>query len=105
MELDKKLRYQSAAEVLADLDAEHVDRSLTLSIQRALSRRKGLVAAAAVVLAVGAAAFWVGRGGDTAAPIEGTPELISESSPSFRLRTLPTTPSWNGSAPAFPTCW
>ncbi len=61
--------------MLADLDAEHVDRSLTLSIQRALSRRKGLVAAAAVVLAVGAAAFWVGRGGDTAAPIEGTPEL------------------------------
>ena len=65
MEVDPGLRYQSAQEVLADLDRQKVDSSLTLRVQKAVAKRKAPIAAAAVLLALGAAAaIYLTRGGE-----------------------------------------
>jgi tetratricopeptide (TPR) repeat protein len=58
LEVDPALRYQSAREVLDDLEREQVDRSWSLRARRALTRRKGILGTAAfLTLFFGAAAF------------------------------------------------
>ncbi len=57
MEVDPALRYQSASEVLDDLDRQRVDSSFTLRIRRVVSKRKTPLAAAAVLVALGAGAL------------------------------------------------
>jgi serine/threonine protein kinase/Tfp pilus assembly protein PilF len=51
LEADPELRYASAEEVLTDLEREQVDRSFWPRLRKALSRRRGWVAAAVLVLA------------------------------------------------------
>src|SRR5439155_1130110 len=50
MEVDAALRYQSVPEILADLERQQVDRSLTLRAQRAVGRNKAVVLGVAAVL-------------------------------------------------------
>jgi tetratricopeptide (TPR) repeat protein len=59
MEVDRALRYRSAREVLDDIDRRHVDRSLTMRVQRAVSTRKPALAFAAVLVAAIAAAYYL----------------------------------------------
>jgi tetratricopeptide (TPR) repeat protein/predicted Ser/Thr protein kinase len=47
MEVDLALRYKNVREILADLDRGQVDRSLTMRVQRALSKSRGTIAAMA----------------------------------------------------------
>jgi tetratricopeptide (TPR) repeat protein len=62
LEVDPVLRYQTAAQVLEDLDREQVGRSVTLRAQRAVGRRKGVLATAAALLLAAAVGFaWVQR--------------------------------------------
>jgi tetratricopeptide (TPR) repeat protein len=68
MEVDLALRYRSAAEILQDVDREDVGRSLTLRVQRAVSRRKGVLAAAAAVVLAAGGAYWFASRGPAAAP-------------------------------------
>jgi tetratricopeptide (TPR) repeat protein len=73
MEIDPALRYQSAAEILHDLDREHVSRSLTLRVQRAAAGRTGAVAAAlALAVLATAGGVYLSRRG-AAAPAAGAP--------------------------------
>jgi tetratricopeptide (TPR) repeat protein len=66
MEVDLALRYKNVAEILADLDRGQVDRSLTMRVQRAVSKNRGSIAAVGVVaLAVAGGVYWaVGGGAD-----------------------------------------
>ena len=62
LEIDRALRYQSAQEVLDDLEREQVDRSLGLRLVKGLARSKAaLAAAAAVVMAVVATLYFTGN--------------------------------------------
>lgn len=61
MEVDPSLRYKTAKDVLFDLEREHVDRSLTLRVRRALARRVSLAAAATLVLVAAVALYFTGR--------------------------------------------
>jgi tetratricopeptide (TPR) repeat protein len=85
MEVDPALRYQSAADILADLDRESVDRSLTLRVQKAVARRKGWVAASSVV-AVAIAGAWYFRG-----PSTETTATLNASEPVATVAVLPFT--------------
>lgn len=70
MEVDPALRYQTAQDVLDDLDRQRVDSSLTLRVQRAVAKRKAPLAAAALLLALGAAAaIYFTRGGEDDLPV------------------------------------
>jgi tetratricopeptide (TPR) repeat protein/tRNA A-37 threonylcarbamoyl transferase component Bud32 len=74
MEMDKELRYQSAEEILHDLDEEQVDGAVGLRLRRAAGRRKGiLVSAAALLIAVVALLNFVGRPPSPPAPAEEVP--------------------------------
>ncbi|HEY7817524.1 MAG TPA: protein kinase, partial [Vicinamibacteria bacterium] len=85
MEVDPALRYQTAAEVLDDLDRQRVDSSFTLRVQRAVGKRKAPLAAAAILLALGAAAaIYFGRAG-------GEDPLVVADGPVATLAILPFT--------------
>jgi tetratricopeptide (TPR) repeat protein len=84
MELDPVLRYQSVAEILADLDREQVGRSLTLRMQRAAQR------GASTYLAVGVAVFALGGGGYWFSRTRATPAAIPEG-PVHMLAIVPFT--------------
>jgi tetratricopeptide (TPR) repeat protein/TolB-like protein len=73
MVVDPGLRYQAVGDVLRDLDREHVSRSLTLRVQKAVERRSGAFAAVLVVsvLAGAASLYWARR---SAAPPPAKPE-------------------------------
>jgi tetratricopeptide (TPR) repeat protein/tRNA A-37 threonylcarbamoyl transferase component Bud32 len=64
MEVDRALRYKSAEEMALDLERQQVDRSLTLRVQRAVSRQKWLAVAGLAALAAGGAFLWT-RGWST----------------------------------------
>ena len=103
MEVDPVLRYQSVAEILADLDREQVGRSLTLRVQRAVGRRR-----AAPVGRGGAWPSWRPRAFTgpraTAAPRRraGGPARCWRS---CRSPTPPARRSWTGCAPGCRRCW
>jgi eukaryotic-like serine/threonine-protein kinase len=59
MEVDPVLRYPTVSAILDDIEREHVDRSVSLRVQRAVGRHRRAVAAAAVL---GVAALGVGLG-------------------------------------------
>jgi tetratricopeptide (TPR) repeat protein/TolB-like protein len=62
MEIDRALRYRSAAEILQDLDRSHVDRSLTLRMQRAVAGRWTTgTAALLIAAAVAVPVYWAVR--------------------------------------------
>jgi tetratricopeptide (TPR) repeat protein len=69
MEVDPALRYQSAAEVMADLDRQQVDRSLTLRAQRAVARQRW-AAAGLLALVLAAGLYLRGRGPQAPAATE-----------------------------------
>jgi tetratricopeptide (TPR) repeat protein len=59
MEVDLALRYKNVDEILADIERGQVDRSLTVRVQRAVSKSRGLVAAAGVAtLLVAGLVYW-----------------------------------------------
>ena len=76
MEIDLALRYKNVAEILADLDRGQVDRSLTMRVQRAVSRSRGTIAAMALAGAVVAGlVYWaVGRRPGASAAV--VPEVV-----------------------------
>ena len=78
LEVDPALRYQSAREVLDDLEREQVDRFWLLRARRALARRRGSLATAALLtLFFGAAAFLNRQGSDQLAQPGETAEAES----------------------------
>ena len=62
MEVDLELRYQSADEILHDLDREQVDRSLSLKIWLAVARHKTALAVAATLVAATVVGFYAVNG-------------------------------------------
>ncbi len=58
MEVDLELRYQSADEILRDLDREQVDRSVGLKVRLAAARHKTALAVAAALVAATAVGFY-----------------------------------------------
>jgi len=71
LEVDGDLRYRTAAEILEDIEREQVDRSPIARLQRTLVRRRGTVAAAAVLAAaIGTAAYFAVKAGSAPAPVE-----------------------------------
>ncbi|HEY6552174.1 MAG TPA: protein kinase, partial [Vicinamibacteria bacterium] len=74
MEVDLALRYKNVGEILADLDRNQVDRSLTMRVQRAVYKSQGTLAAVGLAAAlVAGLVYWaLGRepGGGEAAPPE-----------------------------------
>ncbi|MGH9463619.1 MAG: protein kinase domain-containing protein, partial [Vicinamibacteria bacterium] len=86
LEVDPALRYQSAREVLDDLEREQVDRSWSLRARRALARRRGSLATAAfLALFLGAAAFLGREGPDQLAE----PGETADAEPVKTLAILP----------------
>jgi tetratricopeptide (TPR) repeat protein len=77
MEVDPVLRYAGAASILDDLEREHVDRSLTLRVQRAVGRHRGAAAAAAMAAAVAlGGALWLRRPPPAADTAQAAPAIV-----------------------------
>jgi tetratricopeptide (TPR) repeat protein len=69
MEVDQALRYRSAAEILADLDREQVEQSMTLRLQRVIVRNRSTAAAWGIAaLAAGGGIYWAGHRSAAPAP-------------------------------------
>jgi len=92
MEVDLALRYKNVGEIVADLDRNQVDRSLTMRVQRAVAKSQGTLIAMAVAGAVVAGlVYWaVGRG----------PGSGSAAKPPAVVRTLAIVPFTNATGSA-----